>query len=74
MRKYYLSLIESYRPLREAPELELIFRINCLHAESNRRPQDAGVPMADIREAVVIVRELKRKLGRLGVFYVGGKK
>jgi len=49
--------------------IELIFRMNCLHAESNRRPEDAGVPMTDIWEAVSIIKELRRRLGRLGIFY-----
>ena len=53
-----------------ATTMELIFRMNCLHAESKRRPEDAGVPLTDIWEAVAIVKELKRRLGRLGIFYV----
>ena len=69
MRKYYLSLIESYRPLRKASVIELIFRMNHLHTESKQRPEDDGVPMADIREATVIAKELRRRLGRIGAFY-----
>ena len=53
----------------EATTIELIFQMNCLHAESNRQPEDAGVPIPDIWEANTIVKELRRKLGRLGVFY-----
>ena len=49
--------------------IELIFRMNCLHAESNRRPKDAGIPIADIWEAVSIIKELKHRLGKLGIFY-----
>ena len=52
-----------------ATTMELIFRMNCLHAESNRRPEDDGVPVADIWEAIAIIKELKRRLGRLGIFY-----
>lgn len=74
MRKYYLSLIESYRPLRKASEIELIFIMNHLHTESERRPEDAGVPVADIREASVIAKELRRRLGKLGVFYGEARK
>jgi len=74
MRKYYLSLIESYRPLRKASVIELIFRLSHLHTESERRPEDAGVPVADIREATVIDRELRRRLGRIGAFYGEVKK
>ena len=74
MRKYYLSLIESYRPLRKASVIGLIFRMNHLHAESERRPEDAGVPMANIREATVIAKELRRRLGRIGAFYGEVKK
>jgi len=43
--------------------------MNCLHAESNRRPKDAGIPIADIWEAVSIIKELKHRLGKLGIFY-----
>ena len=74
MRKYYLSLIESYRPLRKASVIELIFRMDCLHTESKQRPEDDGVPMADIREASAIAKELRRRLGRIGAFYGEVKK
>jgi len=69
MRKYYLSLIESYRSLRKASVIGLIFRMDCLHTESKQRAEDDGVPMADIREATVIVKELRRRLGIIGAFY-----
>ncbi len=52
-----------------ATTMELVFRMNCLHAESQRRPEDAGVPVTDIWEANAIVKELRRRLGRLGIFY-----
>lgn len=49
--------------------MELIFRMNCLHAESKRRSEDDGVSITDIWEAKFIITELKRRLGRLGIFY-----
>ena len=52
-----------------ATTIELIFRMNCLHAECDRRPEDAGIPITDIWEATAIVKELRRRLGRLGIFY-----
>jgi len=58
------------KQIQKASTYELIFRMNCLHAESNRRSEDAGVPIVDIWEAVSIIKELRRRLGRLGVFYV----
>ena len=57
------------KKIRKASALELIFRMNCLHEASARRPEDAGVPMRDIWEAVAIVKELRHRLGRLGIFY-----
>lgn len=57
------------KQITKASTYELIFRMNCLHAESNRRSQDDGVPKTDIWEANGIVNELKRRLGRLGIFY-----
>ncbi len=53
----------------KATTMELIFRMNCLHQECKRRGEDAGIPVTDIWEAVAIVKELKRRLGRLGIFY-----
>ncbi len=53
-----------------ATTMELVFRMNCLHAESKRRPEDDGVPITDIWEARAIVMELRRRLGRLGIFYM----
>lgn len=52
-----------------ATTMELVFRMNCLHAECKRRGECAGIPKPDIWEAVAIVKELRRRLGRLGVFY-----
>lgn len=57
-----------------ATTMELIFRMNCLHAESKRRPEDDGIPMTDIWEAIAIVKELRRRLGRLGIFYLEANK
>lgn len=57
------------REISKASTYELIFRMNCLHAESQRRPEDAGIPITDIWEANTIVIELRRRLGRLGIFY-----
>jgi len=61
------------KQIHAASTLELVFRLNCLHADSERRPQDAGVPMRDIWEAAAMVKELRHRLGRLGVFCAGGK-
>lgn len=58
------------KQIRAAGALELRFRLNCLHADSGNRPQDAGVPKRDIWEAAAIVKELRRRLGRLGIFYL----
>ena len=60
--------------IHNASALELVFRMNCLHAESERKPQDDGIPMTDIWEANTIRKELKHRLGRLGIFFVGWKK
>ena len=54
----------------KASMLELIFKMNCLHTENDRRPEDAGIPLTDIWEANAIVKELRRRLGRLGIVYV----
>lgn len=53
----------------KATTMELVFRMNCLHAESKRRLEDDGVPLTDIWEAKTIVKELRRRLGRFGIFY-----
>ena len=50
--------------------LALRFRLNCLHADSGNRSPDAGVPIRDIWEAGAIVKEIRRRLGRLGIFYL----
>lgn len=55
--------------IKKASTYELIFRMNCLHADSKRRPEDDRVPKTDIWEAVAIVKELRARLGRLGIFY-----
>lgn len=57
------------KKIRKASTLELIFRMNCLHTENDRRPEDAGIPLTDIWEANAIVKELRRRLGRLGIVY-----
>jgi len=65
------------KQIQKASTYELIFRMNCLHAESKRRSrknQDVGIPITDIWEANTIVKELRRRLGRLGNFYVMLKK
>ena len=61
--------ILTKKQIRKASTYELIFRMNCLHAESNRRSKDAGIPITEIWEASSIVKELRRRLGRLGIFY-----
>lgn len=53
----------------KATTIELVFRMNCLHQECKRRGEDAGIPLPDIWEAVAIVKELRHRLGRLGIFY-----
>ncbi len=58
------------KQIRASETLELRFRLNCLHADSENRSQDAGVPIRDIWEAVAIVKEIRRRLGRLGIFYL----
>lgn len=62
--------ILTIKQISAAGALELRFRLNCLHADSINRSQDAGVPKRDIWEAVAIVKELRRRLGRLGIFYL----
>lgn len=57
------------KQIRKASTCELIFRMNCLHTECNRRSKDAGIPITDIWEANTIVKELRCRLGRLGIFY-----
>lgn len=60
--------------IRKAPTIELVIRMNCLHAECKRRLEDAGIPMFDIWEANNIHKEVKRRHGRhAALFYVGGK-
>ena len=58
------------KQIRISETLELRFRLNCLHAASENRPRDTGIPKRDIWEAVTIVKELRRRLGRLGIFYL----
>lgn len=50
------------KQIGEASTIELMLRMDFLHALSKSRPEDEGVPMADIQEAVEIDKELKRKL------------
>ena len=57
------------KKIKKASALELIFRMNVLHADSKRRPEDAAIPKTDLWEATAIVKELRRRLGRLGIFY-----
>jgi len=58
--------------IREANGLQLVRRLNRLHTNSALRPEDAGVPATDIREASAIVKELKRRLGKIWhVFFRG---
>ena len=58
------------KQIRASETLALRFRLNCLHADSENRSRDAGVPKRDIWEAVAIVKELRRRLRRLGIFYL----
>ncbi|GAH74939.1 unnamed protein product [marine sediment metagenome] len=53
------------KQIREASAMELVLRMDFLHALSASRPEDEGVPMADIQEAVEIDKEVKRKLKML---------
>lgn len=58
--------------VREANGLQLVRRLNRLHENSALRSEDAGVPVTDIREASAIVKELKRRLGKIwSVFFKG---
>lgn len=50
------------KQIQEATALELVLRMDALHALSGRRPRDAGVPRADIREAAAIDGELRNRL------------
>jgi hypothetical protein len=61
------------KQISSASVIELIFRMNCLHAMSARIPEDAGVPYSDIWEASAIIKELRERLGRLGVFFAKEK-
>ena len=45
--------------------MELTIRINQLHTMSKARPENAGTPITDIREAVAIDTELRRRLKEL---------
>jgi len=56
------------KQIRAAGTLELIFRLRCLHEESEDRPRDAGIPITDIWEAAAMVKELRRRLARLAAF------
>ena len=56
------------KQISKATVMELIFRMNCLHAMSERMPEDAGVPYSDIWEATAIIKELRHRLGRIGFF------
>ena len=66
MKKKHLT----NKQIRASETLALRFRLNCLHADSGNRPSDAGVPIRDIWEAAAIVKEIRRRLGRLGIFYL----
>lgn len=50
------------KQIRKATAVDLLLRIDALHVLSGRRPQDAGVPMADIYEASAIDEELRLRL------------
>lgn len=51
--------------ISKATALELTIRMNQLHMMSKTRPKDAGTPVADIREALAIDAELRRRLKKL---------
>ena len=57
------------KQIQKASTYELIFRMNCLRVECARRGEDAGIPITDIWEANTIVKELRSRLGRLGIVY-----
>ena len=50
------------KQIQRATALELVLRMEHLYAISERRPKDAGVPIADIYEALAIDRELRIRL------------
>ena len=58
------------KQIHKASALELIFRMNCLHGDCKRQPEDDGIPKTDLWEATRIVKELRYRLGRLGIFYM----
>lgn len=47
------------KQIQKATAVELLLRMDALHVLSGRRPKDAGVPVADIREASAIDEELR---------------
>jgi len=49
------------KQIQKASSMELTFRMNFLHALAESRSQDDAVPMEDIREAVEINAELRRR-------------
>lgn len=51
--------------IRETGTLELLLRTDYLYATCDRRPRDAGVPVADIREASAIDGELRLRLCKI---------
>ena len=59
------------KQIQEATALELVLRMDALHALSKRRPRDTGVPIADIREASAIDEELRLRLCRVLVGFGG---
>ena len=50
------------KQIQEVTALELVLRMDHLHALSRWRPRDAGVPTADICEATAIDGELRLRL------------
>jgi len=48
--------------ISKATAMELTIRMNRLHTMSKARPEDAGTPVTDIREAVAIDKELRQRL------------
>ena len=53
------------KQINKASAMELTIRMDQLHTMSKTRPEDAGTPMAEIREAVAIDTELRRRLLKL---------
>jgi len=53
------------KQINKATAMELTIRMNQLYTIDKARPEDAGIPIVDIREAVAINTELRSRLLKL---------